>query len=473
MTEHQLFLFLAEVVVLFTAAKIGGELAARLGLPLHVGELVFGMLLGPSFLGWMWPEAFEALFPAEPLQRSLLDIVSWIGIIFLVLIGGLETRLGILRQTPMAVLGGWIGGFGLPFIAGFALGMVFPEQLVPGSIDRSVFALFLATAMSISAIPVIARILMDLDLYRTRIGMIILSTAIADDTIGWVVLSIVAGLASGGVEVDAIARTVLLTAGFLLLAFTFGKKFVREAMRFSARRLTVPYSQVSMMLLLVFAFGAITQAIGVHLVLGAFVAAILIGRIQRIDPEAVAAVRQVGMGFFVPFFFAYTGIKVDLTALRGNAAIFTVLAVLVACLGKIIGGGLGARLGGLPRWEALAVGFGLNARGAMELVIAAIGLSIGVLNDATYAIIVLIAVITTVMAAPLLKFCVTRAGPQALEPLPGVSEPTVDPGAYPEVVLADPRGSDRGPLGARLGQTGEQTDRERRARGGEQPPRDR
>jgi K+:H+ antiporter len=426
MTEHQLFLFLAEVAVLFVAARIGGEIAARMGIPLHVGELVVGMLLGPSVLGWAWPGAFEALFPTEPLQRSLLDVFSWTGIIFLVLIGGLETRLGILRHARGAVLGGWIGGFGLPFVAGFVLGMQFPDTLVPPHIETPIFALFLATAMSISAIPVIARILMDLNLYKTRMGMIILSTAIADDTIGWVVLAIVAGLATGGVETAAILRTIFLTGAFILVAFTVGKKFVRGCMRFARRRLKVPFAEVSMMLLLVFAAGAITQAIGVHLVLGAFVAAILLGRIQRIDPEAVKSVRQVGMGFFVPFFFAYTGIKVDLTTLRGSALVFTLLAVVVACAGKIIGGGVGSRLGGLPRWEALAVGFGLNARGAMELVIAAIGLSIGVLNEPTYAIIVLIAVLTTVMAAPLLKFCVKRAGPEALESVqPAVLVPDV------------------------------------------------
>jgi len=422
-TEHQLFLFLVEVVVLVSAARLGGVVATRLRVPEVIGELVFGLCLGPSLLGAVWPAAFDALFPDDPVQRSLLDLVGWIGVIFLVLIGGLETRLGILRRTPLAVLGGWIGGFGLPFVAGFALGMVFPEALVPAGIEQPVFALFIATAMSISAIPVIARILMDLDLYRTRMGMIILSTALADDTIGWVVLSIVAGLATGGVEGGAVAMTLLLTIGFVALAFTAGKTLVRHAMRFSHRR-KVPSAEVSMMLILVFAFGAITQAIGVHLVLGAFVAAILIGRLRRIDLKAVAAVRQVGMGFFVPFFFAYTGVKVDLTALSGSAVTFTVLAVLVACLGKIIGGGVGARLGGVPKWEVMAVGFGLNARGAMELVIAAIGLSIGVLNDASYAIIVLIAVLTTLMAAPMLKFCVTRAGPQALELSPGVSEPT-------------------------------------------------
>lgn len=408
MTEHQLFLFLAEVALLFLAARVGGEIAARFGIPLHVGELVLGMLLGPSLFGWVWPRGFEAVFPAEPLQRGLLEIVSWTGIVFLVLIGGLETRLGVLRRARGAVLGGWVGGFVLPFAAGFALGLWFPDRLVPGGIDRPVFALFLGTVMSISAVPVIARILMDLELYQTRVGMVILSSAIATDTIGWVVLSIVAGLATGGVAGLDIARTLVLTAAFLVASFTVGKTFMRKTMRFSAR-LRMPYPQVSMMLFLVFAFGAVTQAIGVHLVLGAFVAAILIGRLPSVDKSAVDSIRQVGMGFFVPFFFAYTGIKVDLTSLRGNALVFALIAVLVACVGKVIGGTLGTRIGGLPRWEAIAVGVGLNARGAMELVIAAIGLSIGVLNDASYAIIVLIAVLTTVMAAPLLKYCVERA----------------------------------------------------------------
>jgi Kef-type K+ transport system membrane component KefB len=408
-SDHQLLVFLVEVAVLFVAARLGGELAARAGVPLHVGELTAGILLGPSLLGWAWPDAFDALFPASPAQRGLLEVFSWTGVLFLVLLAGLETRLGVLRRVPGAVLGGWIGGFALPFAMGFTLGMAFPEEILPTAVGRPVFALFLATAMSISAIPVIARILMDLDLYQTRLGMVILSTAIADDTIGWVVLAIVAGIASGGVETLAIARTVALTLGYLVFALTIGRRLVRLAMRFSGRRLRVPYAQVSMMMILVFASGAVTQAIGVHLVLGAFVAAMLIGRLDRVDRLAIAGVKQVGLGFFIPFFFVYTGIKVDLTTLRGSAIIFTAIAVLVACVSKIAGGSLGAWIGGLPRWEALAVGVGKNARGAMELVIAAIGLSIGVLTEPTYAMVVLIAVLTTVMTSPLLQACVRRA----------------------------------------------------------------
>ena len=413
MTDHQLFLFLAEVTALIVAARIGSEIAARLRIPLHVGELVMGLLLGPSLLGWVWPGAFHALFPKDPSQRNLLEIISWTGIIFLVLLGGLETRLSILRRAGRAVIGGWIGGFGLPFAGGFALGMAFPRSLIPQTISQPLFALFLATAMSISAIPVIARILMDLNLYKTRVGMVILSTAIADDTIGWVVLAAVAGLAAGHLQTGHIAATLTLTAGFLAFAFTLGGRLVKAAMWLSRNHVKAPEAELAMMMALVFGAGALTQAIGVHLVLGAFVASILLARVRNTSPETIRSIRTIGMGFFVPFFFAYTGIKVDLTTLHGNAAVFTVLAVLVACLGKVIGGSIGARAGGLPRWEALAVGFGLNARGAMELVIAAVGLSIGLLNETSYAIIVLIAVLTTIMAAPLLKFCVRRAGPEA------------------------------------------------------------
>jgi len=425
MTEHQLFLFIVEVAVLFLAARLGGELAARIGIPLHVGELVLGMMLGPSLLGWIAPDAFEGLFPADPEQRALLDVLSWMGIVMLVMIGGLEARLSILSRARGAVIGSWIGGFTLPFAAGFALGMVFPESLVPTVVGRPVFALFLATAMSISAIPVIARILIDLDLFRTRTGSVIIAAAVADDTIGWIVLSVVTGLAAGGVAVGSVARTILLTAAFVGLALIVGR-FVVDKVLDLGPRLRIPHGNTSLMFAIVLCFAAVTQAIGVHLVLGAFVAALLIGRSGKVDGRSVAGLREIGMGFFVPFFFAYTGIKVDLTMLRGSALAFTVAAVVVACLGKVIGGGLGARLGGLPRWEALAVGFGLNARGAMELVIASIGLSVGVLNDATYAMVVLIAVFTTVMTAPLLRWCMGRAGPASLAEAPAVSVVEVD-----------------------------------------------
>ncbi len=165
----------------------------------------------------------------------------------------------------------------------------------------------------------------------------------------------------------------------------------------------MPHARTTLTVVIVLAGAAITEALHVHLVLGAFVAAVLVGRSPARDETAGEAIRQVGMAFFVPFFFGYTGIKVDLTTLTGSAIPVGIAAIAVACVGKLVGGSLGARFGGMEWHEAWAVGAGRNARGAMELVIATVGLSIGVLTPPMYSIIVLIAVVTTLMAAPMLR----------------------------------------------------------------------
>jgi Kef-type K+ transport system membrane component KefB len=200
------------------------------------------------------------------------------------------------------------------------------------------------------------------------------------------------------------------TAALLLFALTVGQLVVRWIMH-RAARLRMPYAQTTVLLLIVLAFGAITQAIHVHLVLGAFVASVLVARSGPEGEVARQEIRHVGMALFVPFFFGYTGIKVDLTTITGSAVPVAIAAIAVAVVGKLAGGGLGARIGGLSAAESWAVGAGLNARGAMELVIAAIGLSIGILTLPMYSILVLIAVVTTLMAAPMLRRYARRHPP--------------------------------------------------------------
>src|SRR5712692_3350352 len=376
-TEHQLFLFLVEVAVLVVAARLGGEVALRLGIAQVVGELVVGICLGPSLFGALWKGGFLALFPADPLQRGMLEILGWVGVVFLVIVSGLETRLDIMRSASRAVFSGWIGGFTLPFALGFGLGWLIPSNLVGTGVSRPVFALFVGTALAISAIPVIARILLDLDLFQTRIGVVIISTATADDTVGWIVLAVITGLASAGhrIDVGTVTTAMVGTILWVLLAFSIGQRLVNRALEMSSR-LKSPHAQTSIILVLVFLGAAVTQAIHVHLVLGAFITGILISRSPHLQKEATETIRRIGFAFFIPFFFGYTGIKVDLTTITGSALLVAVAAVAVACVGKLVGGGVGAWLGGLPKWEAAAVGAGLNARGAMELVIAAIGVSI-------------------------------------------------------------------------------------------------
>ncbi len=302
----------------------------------------------------------------------------------------------------------WLGAFLLPFAAGWGFGLVAPDVLVGPAADRMTFALFLGAALSISAIPVIARILMDLDLIGTRLGVLIMSTAVADDTIGWIVLGAVAGLAQGdGLALGTVAGTLTVTAAFVLFAFTAMPIVARRALRLT-RKMRIAQAETTVVMGLVILGAIATQAIGVHMALGAFIMAIQIRRTGLNLSASEDVIRRMGLGFFAPFFFAYTGINVDLTEMRGAAYGATVIVVVLACAAKFVGGAAGARIGGLPRWEAIATGVGLNARGAIGLVIAAIGLSIGVITPDAYAMLVLVAVITTLMTAPLLRYCVAR-----------------------------------------------------------------
>jgi Kef-type K+ transport system membrane component KefB len=411
-TEHQLFLYLAEVVVLVAVARLGGEIALRLGIPQVIGELALGLCLGPSLFGVLWPGGFNALFPADPSQRNLLDITYWLGVVFLVLIAGVGTKLRLVRTSQRAAVASWACGFLLPFALGFALGWFTPADLIGPGISRGVFSLFFGTALSISAIPVIARILMDLNMLNTKVGAIIMSSAVADDTVGWIVLAVVTGLASAEHQVDkgAVATALIGTAALLVFTFTIGQRLVDATIRRSLR-LKSPHMQATVMFLIVFAAGAFTQWIHVHLVLGVFIGGLLISRSKERKAMRASrdAVREIGFAFFIPFFFAYTGLKTDFTTLTGHALPIAILAVVLACLGKLIGASLGARIGGLSTWESLGVGSGRNARGAMELVIAGIGLSIGILTEPSYATVVLIAIVTTLMAGPMLRFCAKRS----------------------------------------------------------------
>jgi len=244
-----------------------------------------------------------------------------------------------------------------------------------------------------------------------------MSTALADDTVGWIVLGVVSGIVEGdGFALGSVTRSLIATGAFVLFVFTIGRTLIRRAL-VGARRLRIAHAQISTILLLVLVGALVTEAIGVHLVLGAFIVAIQVRRTGRRLTASEDVIRQLGIGFFTPFFFAYTGLNVDHTTLRGRAIPITIGAGAIACIGKLVGGGLGARVGGLAKWEAVGVGVGLNARGAIGLVIAAVGLSIGVLTAQTYAMLVIVAVATTVMSVPLLRFCVRRiGGVERLEP---------------------------------------------------------
>src|SRR5437870_5890365 len=356
------------------------------------------------------PRVFHTVFPSRPEQVHLLEALSWLGVLMLLVLTGLETDLELIARKGKGALGISLGGILLPFVTGVALGFVIPGSFVARADQRGVFALFVGTAMSISAIPVIAKVLMDMDLIRRDIGQITLAAGMIDDTVGWILLSVVAGLAARGVvDPASVGKSIASVLIVLGLSLTVGRRLVAALIRAVDNRIGGDMAKITTLMLLALALGSVTQFLGLEAVLGAFIAGILVGRVRRFDHQVAETFRVVALGVFAPVFFAVSGLRVDLAQLLHPEVMLVAAIVLaVAILGKFAGVYLGARLTRLGHWEALALGAGMNARGAMEIIVATIGLSLGILTAKMYSIILLTAIATSLMAPPLLRWTMGR-----------------------------------------------------------------
>lgn len=403
----------AQVAVLLLSARLLGSLAQRLGQPGVVGEILAGVVLGPSLLSGLVPAVAEWIVPQTPVQGYLLETVALVGVMLLLVVTGLETDLALIRRRIRVAFGVAVGGLVLPFATGLVLGFWLPDELLADSDARTVFALFVATALSISAIPVLAKVLMDLDLMRRELGQTMLAAGMIDDISGWTLLGLVTALAGAGSLTGAIvAETVLLVVVFVVATATVGRWLVTNSLRFVQERIDSRDAVLTLIIALAFAWGAFSQALHLEPVIGAFAVGILFGRLPRLPADAVHKLESMALAVFAPVFFATAGLKVDVGAiLEPRLLAFTLLVIAVATVGKVVGAYLGARyLSGQDHWTALAFGSGLNARGALEIIIATIGLSLGILSVEMFSIIVVMAVVTSVMAPVALRFCLARIG---------------------------------------------------------------
>ncbi|HUF11545.1 MAG TPA: cation:proton antiporter [Longimicrobiales bacterium] len=418
--HHDVLALLVQLAVLLLAARVLAEVAQRLGQPAVVGEILAGILLGPSLLSGFFPAIGEWVVPQSVVGGNLLELISMIGALFLLLITGLETDLGLIRQHARTAIGVSFGGILVTFATGFTLGWMLPVDLLVGSgpDQRLVFSLFVATAMSISAIPVIAKVLMDLDLMRRDIGQTIIAAGMSDDTIGWILLSVVAGLAaSGTVDAGSVLVTVGRVALFMVGSFTVGRWLVKRSVDYVQDRFRAPDRLVTLAVVLMLTWGAVTQALGLEAVLGAFVMGILLGQLPRLHQSVHHRIATVGLAIFTPIFFATAGLKVNARALlEPRLLLITLVVILVASGGKVVGTYLGARLiGRRDHWTSLSYGAGLNARGAMEIIIATIGLELGILTPEMFSIIVVMAMATSLMAPPAMRWVLARVEPEQQE----------------------------------------------------------
>lgn len=407
-SQHALLVFLLQLALLLFLALALGRLAARFKMPAIVGELLAGVIFGPSVLSHALPGFAGWLLPKQPDQMHLLDAVGQVGVLLLVGVTGMELKFDLVKRRGLTAVRVSLAGLILPLGLGVATGFLLPSSLLPGGTSPTVFALFLGVAMCVSAIPVIAKTLLDMNLLHRDVGQLTLASGVIDDVIGWFLLSIVSAMATAGLSGETVATSLLYPVGVLVFALLVGRPVVRIALR-AANRSPEPGPAIAVATLIVLLGAAATQAMGMEAVFGAFVCGVLIGTSGELDREKLAPLRTTVLAFLAPIFFATAGIRMDLTALGRPAVLAAACAVLaVAILGKFVGAYAGATLSGLNRWEALAIGAGMNSRGVIEVVVATVGLRLGVLGPATYTIVILVAIVTSLIAPPVLRVAMAR-----------------------------------------------------------------
>jgi Kef-type K+ transport system membrane component KefB/nucleotide-binding universal stress UspA family protein len=404
------FLLIVQIALLIAVGRGLGEIMQRIGQPSVIGELLAGLLLGPSLFGWVWPQAQSAIFPAGGEQKALLNGIAQFGILLLLLLTGMETDLKLVRKVGRAAIAISIAGIVVPFLCGFALGEVLPNGLLPHPEQRLVASLFLGTALSISSVKIVAVVVREMNFMRRNVGQIIVASAIIDDTLGWIIIAVIFSLAShGSLDLFSVSQAVLGTLVFLGISFTVGRRTVFRLIRWANDHLVNSEAVVSVILLLMSGMAMITHLIGVHTVLGAFVAGVLVGESPILTRQIDERLRGLITSLFMPVFFGLAGLSADLTVLEDpTLLLLTGALVLIASLGKFGGAFVGGSLGGLKARESLALASGMNARGSTEVIVATIGLSMGVLSQNLFSMIVTMAILTTMAMPPMLRAALAR-----------------------------------------------------------------
>ncbi|HEY2619321.1 MAG TPA: cation:proton antiporter, partial [Acetobacteraceae bacterium] len=408
--EASVVVFITQLVVMLVAGRLAGELMQRVGQPQVIGQIIAGVLLGPSVLGSFAPALWHGLFPDSPTQKAMLDAVAQLGILLLLLMTGMETDLAVFRDARRPALSISVTGIVVPFTCGIALGALLPEAMLPNPGRRLITALFLGTALAISSVKIVALVVRDLGFIRRTVGQVIIAAAVLDDTIGWLIVAVILGLAvRGTIDVPAVTRTVLGTVLFLVASFTVGRRVVFAVLRWSIDDLTSEMATITTILVIAGLMALLTNAIGVSVVLGAFVAGVLIGQSPLLTQRIDAQLRGLIVGLFMPVFFALAGFSADFGALaRREFLALSGALIVLASVGKFVGAFLGGRLGGLSYAESFAVGCGMNARGSTEIIVASIGLSMAALDQQLFTAIVAMAVVTTMAMPPMLRWALRR-----------------------------------------------------------------
>jgi Kef-type K+ transport system membrane component KefB len=430
--ETLLLPVLVQLIIIIAAARLFGALARRIGQPSVVGEIVAGIALGPSLLGWLAPGLFQALFRpsiagvhgevGDAMLVKVFTVIAQLGLILLLFLVGLEFEGRHVRENGRAAVLISVAGIAVPFALGAALAPAIHPYLgahpTAGTVSLPGLTLFLGVALSITAIPVLGRIMMELRITRTRLGSITITAAAVDDAVGWILLASVAAVVRSNFDPLETGRMVGLTVAFALVMFLVVRpllvRYFSRSLRSNGGDMSATAFAVLLIALLVSALA--TNLIGIFAVFGAFALGAALSDQEDLRRAVSAKLHDIVTGFFVPVFFTYSGLRTDITGLHGGTLWLILAAVVAAAVtGKLVGCGLAARLSGFSWKESGIVGAMMNARGLMALIAINVGYELDVVPRSLFSVLVLMALITTALTTPLLLLL--RKGTEIEEPI--------------------------------------------------------
>jgi len=410
LTHNNITIFFLSLGILLASARLLGEIAHRLHQPAVLGEILAGILLGPTVLGFFAPDVSANLFPKGGPVAVGIDSLTTLAIALFLLVSGMKVDLSTVWRQGRSALTVGITGIAVPFLMGFCSAWVAPKLLgsEPGA-DPLIFSLFFATALSISALPVVAKILMDINIFKTDLGMIIVAAAIFNDLIGWIIFALILGMMGGSNSGPGLWQTIWLTLSFVALMLTIGRWLIDRILPWVQAHTRGPGGILGFCISVALLCAAYTEWIGIHAIFGAFLCGVALGDSPHLREHTRTTFDQFISFIFAPLFFASIGLKVNFIQNFDFPLVLTVLVIATA--GKVFGCGFGAIWSGLTRREAWAIGFGMNARGAMEIILGLLALQAGIISERMFVALVIMAILTSMTSGTAIQKILRRKKP--------------------------------------------------------------
>jgi len=401
LSSPEIIHFLVILLIILVPARFLGEMCRKYKLPAIIGEIFAGIIVGPTLLGVFFPELFKNIFLTTPKASGAFDGIANIGIILLMFIAGFEVDLKQIRQNGKQAIAISLSGILFPFVIGFlAVWFLYKDHFANGVNNQLVTSLFFGTALSITALSVITKILLDLDILKTRIGNIVLTAAMVDDFLGWILFSIIIQMMNTGKE-QVSFWSVISVVLFAVFMLTGGRWIVHRLLAYAGK--TAKVSHVfTMAICLCFIGAAVTEALGVRGVFGAFLVGVTVSDSEYFTEMHKQVLHQFTINVLAPLFFASVGLRLNFIS-NFNLEI-VILILVIAFLAKLIGAWIGSSLSGMTRNESVAVAFGMNARGSQEIVLGLIALQAKIISGPVFEGLVVMTVVTMVISGPIMKY---------------------------------------------------------------------